>query len=76
MTDLTTEIRGSNPGRDKVYFLLHIVQTGSVTKEASYPMGMGCCCPGSEQSRHKADYSSQSSVDVKNGWSKTLFFMG
>jgi hypothetical protein len=40
-----------------------VVQTGSGAYPASYPMGTGVKRPGLE-----ADYSPQTSADVKNTW--------
>jgi hypothetical protein len=44
----TGYVPDSIPGRDKIFFLLHSVQTSSGTHPASYPMGTGGSFPGSK----------------------------
>jgi hypothetical protein len=45
-TRLRVGDRGSNPGRNRGFFLLHIVQTSTGSHSASYPVGTGGCIPG------------------------------
>jgi hypothetical protein len=52
----------------KGFFLLHSVQPGSVTRLASYPMGIGGFSPGVERPGREADNSPLSSAE---SWSYT-----
>jgi hypothetical protein len=56
--------RGSIPGRGKIFFILHIVHTGSGTHPASYPMST---VEGVKRPASAADHSPPSGAKVKNG---------
>jgi hypothetical protein len=62
-TDYGLDGRGSIRGRDKSFFILHNVQTGSGT----YPVDTGDSSSGVKQPRREADNSPPSSAEVKNG---------
>jgi hypothetical protein len=50
------------------FSLLHVVQTGSGTHPASYPMGTGAFSLGIKQPGLEADHSPPTSADVKKTW--------
>jgi hypothetical protein len=52
-TDYGLDDRGSIPGRDKI---LHIVQTGSGARPASYPVGTRALSPGAKHQGREADH--------------------
>jgi hypothetical protein len=43
-------------GRDKRYYLLHVVQTGSGAHPASYPMSTRVLPPGIKQTGRESDH--------------------
>ena len=53
-------------------FLLHIVQTGSGTRAASYKIDTGRFYPGNKTAGHEVDREPPSRAEVKNYWSYTL----
>jgi hypothetical protein len=66
-TDYGLEGRDSIPGRDKGFFLLHIVPTGSGANTASYPNVRGALLKGAKRPKCGADQSPRPSAEVKNG---------
>jgi hypothetical protein len=50
------------------FSLLHVVQTGSRTHPASYPMGTGDSFPEVKQPGREADHSPPTNADVKRMW--------
>jgi hypothetical protein len=54
------------------FSLCHHVQTVSGAHLASYPVGAGALSLGVKRPGHEADYSSTSSVEVKDAWSCTF----
>jgi hypothetical protein len=57
-------IRGSNPGKDKRFYLLQIIKAGSVAHPASSSMGTGILYRGKKASI--SIYLPPSSAEVKN----------
>jgi hypothetical protein len=57
--------RGSIPGKDKIFSLLHSVHTCSGVHPACYSMGIGVSFPGVKRPGREADHS-PSSAEVKN----------
>jgi hypothetical protein len=58
---------GSIPGRARDLFIIRSIQAGSGAHPAAYPMGTWGPFPGVKRPERKADHSSPSSADVKNG---------
>jgi hypothetical protein len=54
-----------------IIFFFHVVQTGSGTHPASYPMGTGVIFPGVKRSVREADHSAPTSAEIKKTWSYT-----
>jgi hypothetical protein len=63
-TDYRLDSRGSIPGRDKNFSLLHSVQTAFEALPASYPMGTAgfFFCPGAKRQERETDHSAPSSA--------------
>jgi hypothetical protein len=64
--------RDSNPVTEK-FFSLHVVQTGSGTRSASYPTGTGVDFPGGKVAGCEVDHSPTSSADINNGVAIPLY---
>jgi hypothetical protein len=50
------------------FSLLYVVQTGSGTHPASYPMGKGALSLGIKRQGREADHSPPASAEVKKMW--------
>jgi hypothetical protein len=59
-----------SPGRVKrqEFSCLLVVQTGSVVRPASYPMGTGALSPEVKRPGREADHSPPASAEVKKMW--------
>jgi hypothetical protein len=64
----TTEGSGFESPKGQEFFLLLIVQTGSVTYSASYSMGTGALLLEVKRPRNKADHALPTIVEVKRSW--------
>jgi hypothetical protein len=54
-------------GRARDFSVLHSIQTGSGAHPSSYSLDTGECFHGIKWPGHKADHSSPSGAEVKNG---------
>jgi hypothetical protein len=61
--------QGSLPGRDKTFYLLHSVYTGSEVNLASHPVGTGLCPRMQSDRCVKVTTCTPFSEKVKNAWS-------
>jgi hypothetical protein len=59
--------RGSNPGRGNRFFIVHNVQTLSITHSASYTVGTGPVSLGVKRYRREAEHPPPCDAEVKNG---------
>jgi hypothetical protein len=55
-------------GRVNIFFLLHVVKTGSGAHPASYLMDIRGSSPGVERQRRETDHSPPASAEVKKMW--------